>query len=292
MKRIMIIGKQGQVSWELQRSLQLLGTIVIAGNPDMDLSNPYSIRMKIREVQPDIIVNAAGYTAVDKAEIEQAKAHAINAVAPGILAEEAKKLGAYLVHFSTDYVFDGTSSLPYKETDPTNPLSIYGKTKLDGEKAILAVGHPSIILRTSWIYGQRGSNFMLTMLALAKKRDHLKVVADQIGAPTWSRMLAQATALLLKRAEEERIQGVYHIAASGKTSWHEFATAIFELNGMKTRVDPITTEEYPTPAKRPKYSLFDQSKLARDFSIVMPDWRQALNLCLQDGINIKNEGIV
>lgn len=278
----MIIGKQGQVSWELQRSLQPLGILLTVGCPELDLTNPYSIRTKLRELKPDVIVNAAAYTAVDKAEIEQSKAHAVNAVAPGILAEEAKKLGAYLIHYSTDYVFDGTSPRPYVETDAVNPISVYGRTKLEGEKAIEAVNHTALILRTSWVYGQRGSNFMLTMLSLAKKRDHLRVVADQFGAPTWCGALADATARLLDRASDERINGIYHVSSSGKTSWYEFATAIFELNGIKIRIEPITTEEYPTPAKRPKNCLLDKSKLEQDFSIVMPDWRESLKICVKD----------
>lgn len=283
MKKILIIGKSGQVGWELQRSLSPLGSVVTLDFPEINLADPQSIRNKINEIKPDIIVNAAAYTAVDKAEKEPDLAHAINAQAPGILAEEAKKIGSYLVHYSTEYVFDGTSTSPYKETDTPNPLGIYAHSKLEGEKAILATGCPAIILRTSWIYGLRGANFLLTMLSLAKQKTHLRVVADQIGAPTWSRMLAQGTALLLPKAHREKITGIYHIASSGKTSWHEFATAIFDLHEIKLQVDAISTDEYPTLAKRPKNSLLNQDKLEQEFGLRMPDWKQSLNYCFLDG---------
>lgn len=283
MKKILILGQSGQVGWELQRSLAPLGTIITLDYPNIDISDPQSIRTHIREIAPHIIINAAAYTAVDKAEEQASIAHAINGQAPGIIAEEAQKLSAYLVHYSTDYVFDGTAKSPYKENDLPNPLSVYGRSKLEGEQSIAAVGHPALILRTSWVYGLRGKNFLLTMLALAKQKTHLRVVADQIGAPTWSRMLAQATALMLPKAYSERINGIYHVAASGKTSWHEFAKTIFDLHQIKIQVDAITTDEYPTPAKRPKNSLLNQEKMECSFAIRMPDWRQSLHDCFLDG---------
>lgn len=282
MKKILIIGKTGQVGWELQRLLQPLGQLHTLDYPQIDLTQPDIIRRKIRELKPNIIVNAAAYTAVDKAETEKELAFQINAAAPLILAEEAKKLDAYLVHYSTDYVFDGASQTPYKEHDAPNPLGVYGLSKLEGERGIASVGHPALILRTSWVYGQRGNNFLLTMLKLGSKNKQLRVVADQIGAPTWSRMVAHGTALLLNKAYAERVDGVYHMTSSGQTSWHAFATAIFRLYEMDVQVHPIPTEEYPTPAKRPKSSLLDQTKLLRDFSLKMPDWRESLELCVQE----------
>lgn len=282
MKKILIIGKSGQVGWELQRSLAPLGTLVAIDSPEINLANPQTIVEKLREIKPDIIVNAAAYTAVDKAEQEPEIAFAVNAKAPGVLAEEAKKIGAYLVHYSTDYVFDGCSPNPYKETDTPNPLGVYARSKLDGELTIQAAGCDAIILRTSWVYGHRGNNFMLTMLALAQQNKQLRVVSDQIGAPTWSRMLAQGTALILPKARREKINGIYHIACAGKTNWHEFATTIFDLHGIPLKIDAITTNDYPTPAKRPKNSLLNQDKLEQDFCIRLPDWRHALNYCFLD----------
>ncbi|MDO9064018.1 MAG: dTDP-4-dehydrorhamnose reductase, partial [Sulfuricella sp.] len=226
--KILLIGKNGQVGWELQRTLATLGDVVAIDRQGMDLANPDSIRSAIRIIRPDLIANAAAYTAVDKAESEPELAMAINGIAPGIMAEEAKRLGAAMIHYSTDYVFDGTKTSPYTEEDAPNPLSVYGKTKFAGEQAILAVGIPHLIFRTSWVYGLRGRNFLQTILRLAKERDELKVVDDQIGAPTWSRMIAEATSQILAQSFLPltphpslltQYGGIYNLTAAGRTSW-------------------------------------------------------------------------
>jgi dTDP-4-dehydrorhamnose reductase len=246
----------------------------------------------VREHKPNLIVNAAAYTAVDKAEEEPDLAMAINGIAPGILAEEAKRLGAALVHYSTDYVFDGNKSTPYTEDDTPNPLNVYGKTKFAGEHAIQAVGAPYIILRSSWVYGMRGKNFLLTILRLARERDELKIVNDQIGAPTWSRMIAQATAHVLTHVScrgksLQDCSGIYHFAATGQTSWFEFAGAILEWAktklGYKAKVlHSIATSEYPTAAERPKYSVISNHKIAEKFNLNIPFWRSMLGLCMSE----------
>jgi dTDP-4-dehydrorhamnose reductase len=257
--------------------------------PEIDLTDGASIRRWVREVQPRIIINAAAYTAVDKAETEADKAMKINGIAPGILAEEAKPLNALLVHYSTDYVFDGTKTSPYVETDPPNPLGSYGRSKLAGDQAIVAADGNHLIFRLCWVYGARGQNFMLTMIRLAREREKLRVVRDQIGCPTWSRMIAETTTLALKQVvaapDPLAFKGVYHLAASGHTSWHGFAEAIVNLmpaEGKKCReVEAITTDEYPTPTRRPAYSVLSCEKLRRVFGLQPPGWEESLEQVLE-----------
>ena len=293
-RKILLTGKNGQVGWELERSLQPLGQVFAFDRVGMDLADPDSIRRIIRDVKPDLIINAAAYTAVDKAESEPDLAMAINGVAPGIMAEEAKRLGAALIHYSTDYVFGGTKVGPYTEDDMPNPISVYGETKLAGERAIQAVGVPHMIFRTSWVYGARKKNFLLTVLRLAKERDELRIVDDQIGAPTWCRMIAEATAQIValtyfpvvhRAASFDDRSGIYHLTASGKTSWFGFTQAILEHNYADSShqlptVNPITSAEYPLPAKRPRNSTMSTQKLIETFSLEMPAWNHALRLCL------------
>lgn len=287
--RILLTGKNGQVGWELQRTLAPLGEIIAVDRQGMDLANPDSIRNAIRAIRPDLIVNAAAYTAVDKAECEPDLTMAINGIAPGIMAEEAKRLGVAMVHYSTDYVFDGTKISPYTEEDAPNPLSVYGKTKLAGEQAIQAAGIPHLIFRTSWVYGLRGRNFLLTILRLAKDRDELKIVDDQIGAPTWSRMIAEATAQILaqRRVGLGEASGLYNLTAADRTSWYGFANAILESTALQgthpmPKLIPITTPEYPLPATRPLYSMLSSAKLNRTFGVVLPAWDASLTLCMDE----------
>ena len=287
MKKILLTGANGQVGWELQRTLACLGQVRACGREQLDLGNADSIVAIVRDTRPDIIVNAAAYTAVDKAETEPELALALNSKAPGILAAEAKKLGALLVHYSTDYVFDGAKTSAYSEDDPTNPLSVYGRSKLAGEQAIQAENPAHLILRTSWVYSARGRNFLLTMLRLAREKEELRVVADQIGAPTWCRMIAEASALILARhpinALRER-SGVYHLSAAGEISWHGFAEAIFANARLikMPRVIPISSAEYPLPARRPLNSLLSNHKLAATFNIQPPDILSSLRLCMHE----------
>ncbi|MBD2102439.1 dTDP-4-dehydrorhamnose reductase [Leptolyngbya sp. FACHB-261] len=301
MNRILLVGADGQVGWELQRTLLTLGDVIAVGRNTsqsalrVDLAAPDTIQQVVRELKPSLIVNAAAYTAVDKAEQEVELAEKVNAVAPGILAEEAKRLGAAIVHYSTDYVFNGSSDIPYTEQDQPDPLNTYGRTKLIGEQAIQAVGLPHLILRTSWVYGLRGRNFLLTMLKLAQEREELRIVSDQIGAPTWSRTIAEATAQVLASSmrDPERFwaeqAGLYHLTAVGRTSWHGFAEAIFQLQRLKTlnlkALVAIPSEQYPTPAKRPAYSQLDTSKLSETFGLKLPEWRRALELALDISSN-------
>jgi dTDP-4-dehydrorhamnose reductase len=284
--KILLFGKVGQVGWELRRTLAPLGSIVCVDYPEVDFTNPDSIRHWIRESSPDIIVNAAAYTAVDKAETESALAHQINGQAPGIMAEEAKKRGALLVHYSTDYIFDGTKTTPYVEEDPPRPVSAYGRSKLAGDDAIQQVGGAHLILRLCWVYGSRGNNFMLTMMRLAREREKLRVVGDQVGCPTTSRLIAEATAHALQtvRATDEalRFTGTYHLCCTGQTSWHGFASAIIDSMPASEKkchtVEAITSAEYPTPTKRPAYSVMSGAKLERTFGLRLPDWHDALRL--------------
>jgi len=288
MTKILLTGTTGQVGWELRRALMPLGEIIAPDRHALDLANPDSIRAMIRNVQPDVIVNPAAYTAVDKAESEPELAIAINSIAPEIMAEEALRLRAVMIHYSTDYVFDGQKTTPYTEQDPTNPLGVYGKTKLAGEQAIQAVGGAHLILRTSWVYSRMGKNFLLTMLRLARERQELKVVSDQIGAPTWSRSIAEITAAIMF-ADLDRWQdfnGIYHLSASGKTNWYEFAKEILANDPDRSKqiieqLIPITTAEYPTPAQRPAYSLLDCSKLIDRFQLHIPDWLEVLKLAIE-----------
>lgn len=282
--KILLTGKNGQVGWELARTLATLGEVIAVERRIMDLSEPDSIRSAIRGIKPDLIVNAAAYTAVDQAESEPDLAMAINGVAPGVMAQEAKRLGAALVHFSTDYVFDGEKQGPYTEEDQPDPRSVYGKTKLAGERAVQQAGVPHLIFRTSWVYGARGRNFLLTMRHLARERDALRIVDDQIGAPTWSRMIAEATAQILAPMTHApspiaEAAGLYHLTCAGQTSWYGFAQAIL---GSRPCADliPIPTSEYPLPAKRPANSVLCNAKLRRTFGLALPEWDKALALCL------------
>jgi dTDP-4-dehydrorhamnose reductase len=284
--KILLTGCGGQLGRELMRSLASLGELVACDRRQLDLGDPDALRTAVRRISPAVIVNAAAYTAVDKAEAEADLADAINATAPGRLAEEAKRLGALLVHYSTDYVFDGAKPTPYIEGDTVAPLSAYGRSKRDGEQAIAASGARHLILRTAWVYGLHGDNFMKTMLRLGRERDELRVVGDQVGAPTWTRHLADATALALAR--REMAQGLYHVAAAGETSWHGYAEAIFAeaqaagLLEKSPRVHRITSADYPLPAQRPANSRLDCSRFAGDFGLTLPDWRTGLADCLAD----------
>jgi dTDP-4-dehydrorhamnose reductase len=292
MMRILLTGTSGQVGWELQRALQPLGQVVAVERSRMDLRNPDSIRTMVREVAPQLIVNPAAYTAVDQAESEPDLAMAVNGVAPGIIAEEAKHVGAALVHYSTDYVFDGTKTEPYTEEDVPNPINVYGRTKLAGELAIQAVGVPYLIFRTSWVYGLRGKNFLLTILRLAKERDELRVVADQFGAPTWSRTIAEVTAFALARCcatRFEQLGGIYHLTARGVTSWFGFAQAIIQrsphLNTRsRLKLLRIVTADYQQAAKRPANSTMSIKKFAATFDLTLPQWDDGLELCLDSSV--------
>jgi dTDP-4-dehydrorhamnose reductase len=290
--KILIFGRTGQVAWELRHKLACLGQLFTVGHSEADFANPDSIRAAVRKIEPTVIVNAAAYTAVDKAEIEIDQATAINATGPGVLAEEAKRLGSLLVHYSTDYVFDGTKQSPWVEMDRPNPLNVYGRTKLAGEQAIQASGCEHLIFRTSWVYGARGSNFLLTMLRLAKDRPELRIVSDQIGAPTSSECIAEATADVLAQVFAPQggglqgRSGVYHFTCSGETTWFGFAKALLTQTAAKTGVVvpnliPILTAEYPTPAARPANSRLSCQRLKDTFGIGLPLWVQALDLVLE-----------
>jgi len=296
-RKILLTGKNGQVGWELQRTLASLGEIVAVGRREMDLADPDSVRNVIREVRPSLIINAAAYTAVDKAESEPELAMAINGVAPGIMAEESKRLNATFIHYSTDYVFDGAAKRPYVEDDMPNPLNVYGKTKLAGERAIQAVGVPHLILRTSWVYGARGKNFLLTILRLARERSELKIVDDQVGTPTWSRMLAEVTSQLLSQhyspfsrssSSLVDVNGLYHVVSGGPaTSWYGFARKILENIGRQSshvlpKLIPIPTTDYPLPAKRPHNSSMSCEKLRQVYGLQVPLWDDSLALCLNE----------
>jgi dTDP-4-dehydrorhamnose reductase len=270
--RILLTGRNGQVGWELQKALAPLGELTALGRAELDLSDARRLREAVRAANPDVIVNAAAYTAVDKAESEREAAFAVNATAPGVLAGEAKRNGALLVHYSTDYVFDGTKPAPYVEEDEPNPLNVYGASKLAGERAIAASGCRHLILRTSWVYGPRGANFYLTMLRLARERPELRVVDDQVGAPTSSLAIARATAQLLRPGAH----GLYHLSAAGRTSWCGFARAILGRAGIATPVVAIRTEDYPAPAKRPRNSRLDCSRLRADFGVALAPWEEGL----------------
>jgi dTDP-4-dehydrorhamnose reductase len=275
--RILLLGKNGQVAWELARALAPLGEVTALGRAEIDLADAPRLIAMVRALQPEVIVNAAAYTAVDKAESEREAAFAVNATAPRVLAEEARRSGALLVHYSTDYVFDGAKPVPYVEEDATNPINVYGASKLAGEDAIRGTGCRHLILRTSWVYGPRGANFMLTMLRLARERPQLRVVDDQVGTPTSSRAIADATAAALARAmASPGLAGLYHLAASGETSWCGFARAILAQAGIHTPVVPIRTEEYATPARRPRNSRLDCTRLRAAFGVTLAPWQESL----------------
>jgi dTDP-4-dehydrorhamnose reductase len=282
---ILLLGKNGQIGWELQRSLAPLGPLRAFGHNETDLANQPELRNLIDRHRPDVIVNAAAYTAVDKAESEPHKARMINGQAPGMLAQLAAETGAWLIHYSTDYVFDGEKAGPYCEDDPPRPLSVYGLTKLEGEQLIRQAGARHLIFRTSWIHAARGDNFAKTMLRLSREREMLSIVADQHGAPTSAALVADVTALALYRIshypDAEQLSGTYHLAAGGVTSWHGYARFLLELASnagisLKTspdKVKAIPSEAYPVPATRPKNSLLDTTKLANTFGLHLPDWQ-------------------
>ena len=286
--KILISGKTGQVAIELQKHLTGLGELIVLGRDQLDLSQPENIRARVRAHKPDLIINAAAHTAVDQAENEPGLAFAINATSPGVLAEEAAALGIPLIHYSTDYVFDGSKPAPYTEDDAPNPLGVYGKSKLAGEQAIAATGARHLILRTSWVYSTHGKNFLLTMQRLLQERPELRVVADQIGAPTWAGTIARSTRALIERwqAGEAGAWGTYHLTAQGETSWFGFTQAIAEHLSAQGKscatLAPIPASAYPTPAARPQNSRLDCSRLAREWNVTQPDWQTALRDCLAE----------
>jgi dTDP-4-dehydrorhamnose reductase len=293
--RILLLGRNGQVGWELQRALAPLGEIVAIDQGDCDLADGAALAAAVRLAAPDVIVNAAAHTAVDKAESEPDLALAINAAAPGVLAAEAARSGAWLVHYSTDYVFDGSKVGDYVEDDIANPLSVYGRSKWEGEQAIRAAACQHMILRTSWVFGVRGGNFLKTVLRLAAEREQLRIVADQVGAPTSAELLADVTALCLREvlrpgAAAEALSGTYHLAAAGAVSWHGYARHVVERGWvagrtLRCRVEdilPIATADYPLPATRPANSRLDTHRLRSRFDLVLPDWRYHVDRALDE----------
>ncbi|MXI45246.1 dTDP-4-dehydrorhamnose reductase [Pseudomonas moraviensis] len=295
--KILLLGKNGQVGWELQRSLAPLGELValdrhLVDGLSGDLSNLESLRATIRQIKPDVIVNAAAYTAVDKAESETELADRVNGLASGVMAEEAASLGAWLVHYSTDYVFSGQGVTPWQETDPVAPVNHYGASKLAGEQAITLSGCNHLIFRTSWVYGARGNNFAKTMLRLAKDRETLSVIADQIGAPTGADLIADVTALAIQQVTKRpELAGLYHLAAAGEVSWHGYASHVIDFAKAQgeelavTTVNPIETTAYPTPARRPLNSRLNTQKLRNNFSLHLPDWQSGVTRMLREVLN-------
>lgn len=282
---VLITGANGQVGWELQRTLSTLGAIVAVDREELDLAEPKRVRDFVRDLRPSLIVNAAAYTAVDQAEREPEIARQLNAIAPRVLAEEAKRLCAPFVSYSTDYVFDGNAVEPYTEDSSPAPLGVYGQSKLEGDQAVADVGGAYLIFRTSWVYGARGKNFFLTMLRLAAEGKPIRVVQDQVGCPTWSRAIAEGTSQVLAQLLTVRsnpfdvvseASGTYNMVSTGQTSWFGFAQAILESKNSAAQLTPIATEQYPTPAARPHYSVLSTKKLERVFGIRMPDWRVSL----------------
>ena len=293
--KILLFGKNGQVGWELQRALAPLGELVVLGSDSSefaaDFSDPESLATTVRAVAPQWIVNAAAYTAVDRAENESDLARAINADAPGVLAREAASIGAHLVHYSTDYVFDGSGSTPWVEDAPTGPLGVYGATKLEGEEAIRRSGCLHLILRTSWVYAARGGNFAKTMLKLAQERDALKVIDDQIGAPTGADLLADVTAHAVRQATRQpEVCGTYHLAAAGHTSWHAYAVHVIEqartqgrpIRVAREAIEAVPTSAFPTPARRPGNSRLDTRKLQDTFDLRLPAWQSGVDRMLAE----------
>ena len=296
--KILLFGKNGQVGWELQRSLAVLGEVVAldraSGEHCGDLANLDGLARTLRDVRPDVIVNAAAYTAVDKAESEPDLAGEINAAAPGVLAQEAQRLGAWLVHYSSDYVFDGSGSRPWVETDPPAPLSVYGRTKLEGERAIATACDRHLILRTSWVYSARGGNFMRTILRLAGERDRLTVIDDQHGAPTSAELLADVTAHLIRQvvssSSSERLAGIYHLAAAGQTTWHGYASHLLaqarllrpEIPLKAIELAAVASDAFVTAARRPQNSRLDTAKLRGAFGLILPPWQQGVDRVLAD----------
>jgi dTDP-4-dehydrorhamnose reductase len=319
--RLVILGAHGQVGWRLQRALNPLGEVIALPREVLNLSDPDRVRGTIRDLRPDVVVNAAAYTAVDKAESEAELARIINAAAPQAMADELMRAGGLLIHYSSDYVFDGSKGSPYVETDATAPVNIYGKTKLEGEQMVSASGCAHLILRTTWIYDTRGKNFLRTILRLGRDQEELRIVGDQVGAPTWAYSLADATAVIVASALSQRTtnvwphSGIYHLTAAGQTPWAGFAEAIVEehrraLSAAEAESDPgtqqfangddqdaelrrplravrvvaIRTEDYPTPARRPRYSVLSNAKIQAAFGVTMTDWRAQLRLAMQDAV--------
>ena len=289
--KILLFGKDGQVGWELQRVLPCLGELHALGRQEADLCQSDRLRERVRALRHDVIVNAAAWTAVDRAETEEAQAHAVNALAPAVLAEEAARLGSWLVHYSTDYVFDGRKEGAYREEDAVNPLSAYGRGKAAGEEGIRASGARHLILRTSWVYAARGGNFAKTMLRLAAEREQLKVIADQIGAPTGADLLADLSAHMLRATlQRPELGGLYHAVAAGETSWHAYACHVIEFaraRGVALKVMPeqvlaIPTTDYPTPAQRPLNSRLSTTKLQQAFGLRLPSWQQGVERMLNE----------
>ncbi|WP_246796939.1 dTDP-4-dehydrorhamnose reductase [Burkholderia perseverans] len=292
--KVLVTGRNGQVGWELARALAPLGEVIACDRETADLSRPETLAPLVAEVRPGLIVNAAAYTAVDRAEEEEALALRVNGESVGVLAEAARKAGALLVHYSTDYVFDGTADRPYAESDPTSPVNAYGRTKLAGEQAIAAVGGDWLTFRTTWVYGVRGRNFLRTMLRLAGERETMRVVADQTGTPTSARMIAELTAHAVAQAVRERSaghfeSGLFHMTAAGQTSWHGFASAIVDSaratrgDAIKVRtIEAIDSDAYPTPARRPAWSVLDNGRFDQRFGLTRLDWRRALALVMGD----------
>jgi dTDP-4-dehydrorhamnose reductase len=289
--RILITGGAGQVGWELCRTLAVHGEILAPARNELDLASADSIVAAVRAFGPELIVNAAAYTAVDTAESQAELAAKVNGDAPRIMAEEAARLGAGMVHFSTDYVFDGTKIEPYVEDDKTSPINVYGRTKLAGERGVAGAIPAHLILRTSWVYGPRGRNFLLTVLRLAHERKELKVVDDQYGAPTPARLIAEATACIVAQLSRrahlnaerlEYVGGTYHLTSAGRTTWYDFAREILQGRQDASKVVPITTAEYPSPARRPRNCVLENGKLRQAFGIELPDWKTGLRLCLED----------
>ncbi len=278
---ILVTGASGQLGFELARSLAVHGEVIATDRSALDLANPDAIVAAVRGIRPVLVVNAAAYTAVDRAEKEPAIAHAVNGRAPGILAEEARRVGALLIHYSTDYVFDGVRRTPYPEDAPAAPLNVYGASKLEGERAIAATGVHALVFRTSWVYGLRGANFLLTIRRLAAEREELRIVADQVGVPNWCRDLAEATARILAAGLSSAIEraALYHLSARGHASWYEFACAIVGA-APTPRVVPITSADYPTPARRPAYGVLATTRFEETFGFALPDWRESLARCI------------
>lgn len=292
--KILLFGQSGQISWELQRSLAPLGELIVLGSNSTQMcgnfTNLVGIAESIQKIQPDVIINAAAHTAVDQIEKESDLAYQINTYAPEVLALEAKKIGAWLVHFSTDYVFDGSGTQAWLETDKTNPLSTYAKTKLAAEEKIVASGCKYLIFRTSWVYAARGKNFAKTMLQLAKERDSLSVIHDQIGAPTGAELVADVTAHALRTAMQNNVTGIYHLTASGEVSWYEYAKFVLDYaqqKGTPLKLSPsdikaVSSSEYPTPAQRPLNSRLNTTKLQQTFNIYLPPWQNGVTHMLDE----------
>jgi len=301
--KILLLGMNGQVGWELQRSLAPLGELVALDHDSKDFCGDFTdlegLAKTVRTVKPDVIVNAAAHTAVDKAESEAALARTINALAPGVLAQEAARANAWLVHYSTDYVFDGSGDKPWLENDATAPLNVYGVTKLEGEQLIQQSGCRHLIFRTSWVYGARGGNFAKTMLRLARERDSLSVIDDQIGAPTGADLLADITAHAIRTAlQRPEVSGLYHLVAAGEISWHGYASFVIDFarhNGVILKVapgaiKPVPTSAFPTPAKRPRNSRMDTAKLQRAFDLHLPEWQTGVKRMLSEVLEQSQTG--